>query len=68
MRRNWLKEQTRSRVVVYTTESQVLDGVLHTVARDGIVLLDANVRSDGDVTLAGFVYVPRDKVRVVQVP
>jgi hypothetical protein len=68
MRRNWLKKQLSTRVVVYTTEEQTLDGVLDIVAADGLVLLDTRVRSDGDVTLAGLVYVPRDKVRIVQIP
>ena len=67
MRRGWLKSQVRNRVIVYTTEEQVLDGVLTLVAADGVVLLDARVRSDSNVALQGEVYVPREKIRFAQV-
>jgi len=51
---------------VYTTDEQVLDGLLVTDASDGIVLIDVRVRSDGDVDLQGEIYVPRERVRFVQ--
>jgi hypothetical protein len=67
MRRNWLKARTRERVIVYTTEDQVLDGCLSFCATDGLVLIDTRVRSDNDVHLPGDIYVPREKIRIIQV-
>ena len=68
MRRNWLNGRQHERVVVYTTDHQCLEGLLVTVAKDGLVLYDATIRSDGDVSLAGHIHVARDKVTFVQVP
>jgi len=51
---------------VYTTDEQVLDGLLVTDASDGIVLIDVRVRSDSDIALQGEIYVPRERVRFVQ--
>lgn len=68
MRRNWLSKHRTRRVVVYTTDEQVYEGVIESVAQDGVVLFDAQVRSDTDVALAGLIFVPREKVRFVQVP
>lgn len=65
--RRWLKRREFDRVVVTTTDNHALDGLLVTVANDGLVLHDATVRSDNDVRLAGEVYVPRERVRFVQV-
>lgn len=65
--RRWLKSRVQNRVIVYTTEEQVLDGLLSVVAGDGVVLLDTRVRNDQDVSLQGEVYIPREKVRFVQV-
>lgn len=67
MRRNWLQTRKRDRVIVYTTEGDTLDGLLNEVAPDGLVLWDARVQSDQGVALSGEVFVPKDKVRFVQV-
>lgn len=65
--RNWLTRQTQQRAVIYTTDDVALDGLLVTVAKDGVILFDAHVRTDDNVRLAGEVYIPREKVRFVQV-
>ena len=66
MRRRWLRTKERDRAIVYTTDEQVLDGLLVTDASDGIVLIDVRVRSDNDIALQGEIYVPRERVRFVQ--
>lgn len=65
--RHWLKRQTQQRAVIYTNDGDAIDGLLVNVARDGAVLFDARVRTDDNVRLAGEVFVPREKVRFVQV-
>ncbi len=65
--RNWLKRRVRDRAIVYTTDDATFDGLLVTVADDGLVLFDAHIRSDDNVRLAGEIYVPREKVRFIQV-
>lgn len=67
MRRNWLQTRKHDRVIVYTTENDTLDGLLEAVAADGLVLWDSRVQSDQGVPLGGEVFVPKDKVRFVQV-
>ena len=53
MKRRWLRTKERDRAIVYTTDEQVLDGLLVTDASDGIVLIDVRVRSDNDIALHG---------------
>lgn len=67
MRRNWLKTRIRSRVVVYTTDEQAVEGLLTALAGDGVVLAAAILRSDSDVPLQGDLFIPTAKVRFVQV-
>lgn len=65
--RRWLKTKLRNRAVVYTTDDHTLDGWLSDEGTDGIVLTDTYVRSDNDVHLPGDVFIPRDKVRFLQI-
>lgn len=65
--RNWLKRQVHERAVVYSTDNHSYDGLLSIVARDGVVLFDAHIRTDENVRLAGEVFIPREKVRFVQI-
>ncbi len=66
--RNWLKRQTLTRLIVHTTDGQSLDGVLATVAKDGIVVDHAKLL-DGDNAhrLGGHVLVERERIGFVQV-
>lgn len=68
MRRGWLRRQRTQSVVVYTTDEHTLEGVIERVSPDGVVLFDSQVRSDDDVALAGLVFVPRERIRFVQLP
>lgn len=66
--RNWLKHQTLTRVVVHTDDGRSLDGVLATVAKDGIVLDHAKLL-DGEQShsLGGHVWLERERIAFVQV-
>lgn len=67
MRRNWLKTRIRSRVVVYTIDDQVVEGLMTALAGDGVVLASTVLRSDSDVPLQGDLFIPTAKVRFIQV-
>ena len=69
-RKSWLRRQVLTRVAVYTTEGDTIEGVLDVVARDGVVLRSPVYHDDGegaDHRLAGTVFVPRSTIRFVQV-
>jgi hypothetical protein len=65
----WLAQRTTRRVVLHTTDSQSIDGLLMTVAPDGIVLSNAIYldNSAEPVQMGGEIWVPRDKVAMVQI-
>ena len=66
-RRGWLDRHTAERVIVHTTEDQTLDGLLREVTRDGLVLATVTL-VDHAVDVAGDVWVPREKVAMIQRP
>lgn len=64
----WLRRQLADEVVVHTTENLSIAGWLEEVARDGVILRAARyVEGDGDIALAGEVFIPRPKISLVQV-
>lgn len=65
--RRWLKDKVRNRAVVYTTDDRVLEGVLAVVADEGVVLNNTTIHDSTAVPLAGDVFVPREKIRFVQI-
>lgn len=65
----WLDGVTSERILVHTVESQTIDGTLLSAGADGLVLVAARfAHTDQPVTFAGDLWVPRDKIRVVQRP
>lgn len=68
MVRGWLRRQLADEVVVHTTENMTIAGWLEEVSSDGVILRAARyVEGDGDITLAGEVFIPRPKISFVQV-
>lgn len=64
----WLRRQLADEVVVHTTEDMSIAGWLEEVASDGIILRAARyVEGDGDIALAGELFIPRSKICFVQV-
>ena len=64
----WLKRQLADEVVIHTTESQTVRGWLEEVARDGVILRAARyVEGEGEIPLAGELFIPRPKIAFVQV-
>jgi hypothetical protein len=54
-------------VLVHTTQNTSVEGLLHVVAGDGVVLVGARwLDSGGNVPMGGEVFVPRDQVALVQ--
>lgn len=67
MRRRWLRRQFRRKVLVHTRDNQTLEGVLEADAPDGLVLRAARfLEGDGQVPLAGEIFVPRENVAWLQ--
>lgn len=66
----WLRHQTHREVLVTTTEDQTFEGVLAEDARDGVILRCAKLHRPGDeaIPLGGEVFIPRDRVSVIQFP
>lgn len=53
---------------MHTTDDSTLRGFLEDMGSDGVVLRAARfVQTEGDVALAGEVFVPRHKIAFVQV-
>jgi len=65
--RRWLKGKVREHAVVYTTDDKVLEGVLTVVADEGVVLNNTVVHDVKDVPVVGDVFVPRERIRFVQI-
>jgi len=66
-KRRWIDRALRRRVLVHTSEDQTIDGVLMAATPDGVVLANAKFH-EPDVGFAGEVWVPREKVRFLQLP
>jgi hypothetical protein len=62
----WLEERTARKVVVHTRDSRSIEGLLTTVAPDGLVLEAARYLEGDGVPLGGVVWVPRDRVEFLQ--
>lgn len=65
-RRGWLARVRGERVLVHTIHDQTLEGSLVEVLRDGLVLKAPRMIDDAPVAIAGDVFVPREKVALVQ--
>ncbi len=64
----WLDQSIRARVSVHTVDGDTLDGLLLETDQTGLVLTDATFVAGGESTeLAGDQFIPRDRVRFVQV-
>lgn len=68
-RRDWLARSIRRRVIVHTTDDRSVEGVLVAHDRAGVALASAAYLDAGPapLALAGDLWLPRDRVRFVQV-
>lgn len=66
-RPGWIREATRTRLLVHTRDGQTLDGQLVREDRDGLVL-DPVMLADGGISVSGRVFVPRERVAWIQQP
>lgn len=66
--REWLRRKTGRRVLVQTTDENSIEGVLLCSAPDGLILQAAAFLGEtgGTVALAGETFVPRARVRFLQ--
>lgn len=65
--RDWLDEQLTRELVVHTVDNQTVRGLLDRVSPDGVVLAAARyLGPEGEIDLAGELFVPRAKVRFIQ--
>lgn len=62
----WLDRITARRVLVHLTTDDTIEGLLTTVADDGVVLSAATYLGNVTSSLGGDVWVPRAKIRMVQ--
>ena len=66
--RGWLRRQLASDVVIHTTDDITVRGFLEEVGRDGVILRAARyLEGQGAIPLGGELFIPREKVRMVQV-
>jgi len=65
--RRWLKDKVRKHAVVYTTDDKVLEGVLAVISDEGVVLNNTVIHDAKDIPLVGDVFVPRERIRFVQI-
>jgi hypothetical protein len=65
----WLNQRMARRVVVHTSDNQSIEGLLTSVAPDGLVLGAAIYLDSGaePVQLGGDIWVPRNKVALIQI-
>lgn len=69
MIRTWFRRRRAFSVLVHTTGDETFQGVLVGEFRDGVALRHAKYHSgEGDVPLAGEVFIPRSRIAFVQVP
>lgn len=65
--KTWLPPQEGRRVVVHTRSDESIEGLIKTVAKDGLVLTAAKVYREGPpAAAAGEVYIPHDNVAFIQ--
>lgn len=62
----WLEGQVLRRLVVHTTDDQSIEGLVDTVAADGVILRTARLLGKSTVALGGEVWVPRSKIVFAQ--
>lgn len=62
----WLDRVVARRVLVHLVTDETIEGLLVTVADDGIVLTGATYLGNVTSSLGGDVWVPRAKIRLVQ--
>lgn len=63
----WLRRQLASSVVIHLTDESSIVGYLEEVARDGVILRGATHLGETRVDIGGEVYIPRNRVKWVQV-
>jgi hypothetical protein len=63
---DWLDRVTGEQVIVHLVDDQTVKGALVDVHRDGLVLRAAQLIAQPAVDIAGDVFVPRDKVLMLQ--
>lgn len=65
----WYAAKTGRQILVHTTEDASIEGVLMQVSPDGLMLMAVRYLSEtGAPNLAGEVFIPREKVVLVQAP
>jgi hypothetical protein len=67
-RTGWLESVSGERLLVHTVDNQTIEGVLFAVLRDGLLLKAPRIVDDVTVNVSGEVWVPREKVALVQRP
>lgn len=68
MMRSWLRHKLASSVTVHLTTGDSVAGYLEETGRDGIILRAARfLDTEASVAMAGELFVPRDKILLVQV-
>ena len=67
-RRDWLKRQILTRVLIHTTDGGTVEGILDVAARDGVVLRSPKYHEgETEHSLQGTAFIPRERVGFVQV-
>jgi hypothetical protein len=67
--KRWIRHRMAHRVYVHTTDDRTIEGVIVSEWRDGLSLGDARYHeSSGAVSMAGEVFIPREKVLFIQRP
>lgn len=65
--RPWLRRRLASNVTVHLTTGDTVAGFLEETGRDGIILRAARyLDTDVQVTMAGELFIPKDKITMVQ--
>lgn len=66
--RGWVEKKRRRQLLVHTTTDQTLRGVLLEESPDGLVLAGVEYLGEKALTMAGQVFVPREKIAMIQLP
>lgn len=67
--KRWVRKAVGRRILVHTKDEQTVEGILVLQGRDGLLLNVAKLySSDGEVPMAGDVFVPRENVALIQAP
>jgi hypothetical protein len=62
----WLEGAVRRRLLFHLTDDRSVEGVMTLAAVDGVVLWAAKLKGSPEVDLAGEVFIPREKILLVQ--